>query len=89
MRRLTFTVVVLVMLAATVALTLAVSQALGYEPGNRYDAPTLAACSEEHAMLTAAVEGCVRSEGRWVQGTEDGVLVARCVPSLGVYPVKR
>jgi hypothetical protein len=77
------------MLAATVALTLASSAALGYEPGNRYDAPTLAACDEGYAALTAAVEGCVRADGRWVQGLEDGVLVARCVPSLGVYPVPR
>jgi hypothetical protein len=35
--------------------------------------------------------GCVQAGGTWWQGTEDGVLLARCypLPGVGVVPVKR
>ena len=86
MRRVAFVVAILLGL---VVIVFGAARGLGYEPASRADQPPLAACDESHAMLTAAVEGCVRADGRWVQGMEDGVLVARCVPSLGVYPLPR
>lgn len=63
------------------------ARGLGYSPPSRADLPPRPSIDAE--ALAAAVEGCVRSDGRWTQGTEDGVLVARCVPSLGVYPVAK
>lgn len=63
------------------------ARGLSYSPPSRADLPPRPSIDAE--ALAAAVEGCVKSDGRWTQGTEDGVLYGRCVPSLGVYPVRK
>lgn len=85
MRRLAFAAFVLLGSAFIVVGTFAALR--GTPVAYRVEAPPTV--DDGHEALTAAVRGCVEAHGRWVQGQEGSVLVARCVPSLGVYPVGR